>query len=87
MNVLERVHGRATKVIWSISYEETLRFGTVQPEEGLGHLISVRKYLKGDCKEERVRLLPVMPRARTGSCGHQTGKHEALSEQQEAVHY
>lgn len=38
----------AIKVIWSISYEERLRVGTVNPQEGMGHLISVHKYLKGD---------------------------------------
>lgn len=37
-NILERVHGRATKVIWSISYEESWELGLLTLKKAWGIL-------------------------------------------------
>lgn len=48
-------------------YKERLRAGNIQPEEEeeQGDHLSVCKYLKGSCKEDRARLSLVVPNAKT----------------------
>lgn len=66
--------------------EDRLRAGTVRPgeEEAQEHLISVCKYLKGGCRDDRATLFSVVPSDRTRGSEHKL-KHWRVSEQQEAL--
>lgn len=73
--IVKRVQHRATKMteeLKHLSYEERLiRARTVQPRrEKARRNLSVYKYLKEGCKEDRARLFSVVPSARTRGSGH-----------------
>jgi len=63
VDIVERVKQRATKVMKHLSYEETLRkSGLFNLEKRrLRDIITVEKYMEGECKEDRAKLFSVVP--------------------------
>jgi len=81
MDVLEGVQKRAikkTKGLECLSYEEKLgQLGLISLDKAQGDPVSVYKYLKGRCKEDRARPFLEGPSDRTGGNGHKF-KHRKL---------
>ena len=76
MELLVRVQQRATKLVNGLEHdlcEERLRelgLFSLEKRSVRGNFINVHKCMKGGCKEERTRLLSVVPSARMGGSGH-----------------
>lgn len=72
----------STRRTWSTKVKSLEHWGTGRRERlselglfslekrRLGYLINVYKYLKGGCKDDGAKLLPLVPSARTRGRGH-----------------
>ncbi|KAK4827595.1 hypothetical protein QYF61_019497 [Mycteria americana] len=81
VDILERVQQMATKMSKGL---EHLYIGGKRRLRG--YVVNAYKYLKGRCKEDRARLVSVVPSNRIRGNGHKL-KQEALSEHQKTLFY